>query len=116
VKEDVSKLKDIYQDKELEELIDSYYRLDFEDVISGGIKTRFKYVDVNKNSYGLTDEDILYADDKTLNQFVSLKKIQPYRPDDGQVNMKTLRKKKNEVKKTADRNKVIFLSLKVLKI
>jgi len=105
VKEDVSKLKGIYKDKELDELIDSYYQLDFEDVISGGIKTRFKYVDVNKNSYGLTDEDILYADDRTLNQFVSLKKMQPYRPDDGQVNMKTLRKKKNEVKKTADRNK-----------
>jgi len=105
VKEDVSKLKGIYKDKELDELIDSYYQLDFEDVISGGIKTRFKYVDVNKNSYGLTDEDILYADDRTLNQFVSLKKMQPYRPDDGQVNMKTLRKKKNEVKKAADKNK-----------
>jgi len=42
VKEDVTKLKGMYKDKELEELIDSYYQLDFEDVISGGIKTRFK--------------------------------------------------------------------------
>lgn len=63
-------------------------------------------MDVTKNAYGLTDEDILYADDKALNQFVSLKKIQPYRPDEGQVNMQTLRKKKHEVKKTAERNKV----------
>jgi len=66
-------------------------------------------MDVTKNAYGLTDEDILYADDKALNQFVSLKKIQPYRPDEGQVNMQTLRKKKHEVKKTAERNKVTII-------
>jgi len=105
MKEDVSKLKDIYDNEELNKLIDSYYQLDFEDVISGGIKTRFKYINVTKNSYGLTDDDILYADDRALNQFVSLKKIMPYRPDEGQVNMKTLRKKKNEVKKAAERNR-----------
>jgi hypothetical protein len=27
----------------IDSMIDSYYKLDFEDVISGGIKTRFKY-------------------------------------------------------------------------
>lgn len=66
-------------------------------------------MNVQKNAYGLTDEDLLYADDKTLNQFVSVKKIQPYRPDEGQVNMKTLKKKKSQVKKMAEKNKVILL-------
>jgi len=36
----------------------------------------------------------------------------PYRPDEGQVNMKTLRKKKNEVKKAAERNRVRLSSIK----
>ena len=39
---DLEKLKEIYNDQELDELIDTYYKLDFEDIISGGIKTRFK--------------------------------------------------------------------------
>lgn len=41
-KDDLGKLKDMYDDQELHGLIDSYYALDFEDVISGGLKTRFK--------------------------------------------------------------------------
>lgn len=42
MKEGVDKLKNMYNDQELHDLIDSYYQLDFEDVISGGVKTRFK--------------------------------------------------------------------------
>ena len=42
MKEDVGKLKEVYDNEELNKLIDSYYQLDFEDVISGGLKTRFK--------------------------------------------------------------------------
>ena len=38
----MGKLKEMYDDQELHNLIDSYYALDFEDVISGGLKTRFK--------------------------------------------------------------------------
>lgn len=45
--------------------------LDYEDVIADGIKTRFKYIDVKSDNYGLTDENLLYADDKALNQLVS---------------------------------------------
>ena len=62
-------------------MIDNYYKLDFEDIISGGIKTRFKYKKIEANDYGLNDEDILYADDKKLNSFVSIKKLAPYRQD-----------------------------------
>lgn len=43
MKQDVGKLKDLgFNDSKLNELIDQYYKLDFEDIISGGIKTRFK--------------------------------------------------------------------------
>jgi len=55
----------------------------------------------------LTDEEILYGDDKKLNQFVSLKKMAPYRPDNGVVNMKKLKLKKQAVKKDAEQNMVI---------
>ena len=45
-------------------MIDDYLRYDFEDVIGGGMKTKFKYVTVKPESYGLSDEQILYGDDK----------------------------------------------------
>jgi protein KRI1 len=40
--------------------------------------TRFKYRQVEKNTYGLSTEEILFARDATLKQFVSLKKMAPY--------------------------------------
>lgn len=61
-------------DKQLEE----YYKLDYEDVV-GDLRTRFKYKEVPSNSYGLSTEEILVTDDKELNQYVSLKKLAPYR-------------------------------------
>ena len=43
VKQDVNKIKELgIKDDKLAELIDLYYRVDFEDIIAGGIKTRFK--------------------------------------------------------------------------
>ena len=43
----------------------------------GDMPTRFKYKNTTKNSYGLTAEEILFAKDAHLNQFVSLKKLVP---------------------------------------
>lgn len=41
----MGKLKDYgLKDEKLDELIDQYYKIDFEDIISGGIKTRFKVI------------------------------------------------------------------------
>ncbi|KAJ4970149.1 hypothetical protein NE237_003248 [Protea cynaroides] len=57
---------------------DEYYNLDYEDTI-GDIKTRFKYTSVPSKRYGLSAAEILMMDDKELNQYVSLKKLAPYR-------------------------------------
>lgn len=40
---------------------------------------RFKYRDVSPDSFGLTERDILLADDKDLNNFIGIKKLATYR-------------------------------------
>ncbi|CAA6657007.1 unnamed protein product [Spirodela intermedia] len=69
---------------ELEKAMEEYYKLDYEGTI-GDLKTRFKYKPVPSNRYGLSAEEILLADDKELNQYVSLKKIAPYREEEWKV-------------------------------
>ncbi|KAJ1816802.1 Ribosome biogenesis protein Kri1, partial [Coemansia sp. RSA 2598] len=63
------------------EYLDNYYQLDFEDVVGDDLATRFKYAKVKPVDYGLTPAEILLADDKFLNEYVSVKKIATYRPD-----------------------------------
>ncbi|KAJ1646748.1 Ribosome biogenesis protein Kri1 [Coemansia asiatica] len=63
------------------EYLDNYYQLDFEDVVGDDLATRFKYAKVKPVNYGLTPAEILLADDKFLNEYVSVKKIATYRPD-----------------------------------
>lgn len=63
-----------------EKMKDELYKLDYEDIVAG-MPTRFKYRSVPKNNYGLSTEEILFAKDTTLKNFVSLKKMAPYRED-----------------------------------
>lgn len=68
------------------------YKLDYEDIVAG-MPTRFKYRQVEANSYGLTAQEILLARDTTLKQFVSLKKMAPYN-EEGEYNAKSKKRRR----------------------
>eukprot|EP01138_Halocafeteria_seosinensis_P007604 gb/GECG01007772.1/.p1 GENE.gb/GECG01007772.1/~~gb/GECG01007772.1/.p1 ORF type:complete len:659 (+),score=192.61 gb/GECG01007772.1/:1-1977(+) len=59
---------------------------------------RFKYREVAPNSWGLTADDILGAKEKDLNQFVSLKKLAPYRDSEWSVPSKLKRNKLQQLR------------------
>lgn len=63
----------------LKRLAEEYDSLNYEDILDGSIKTRFKYRKVEKDDFGLKPDVILQADDDLLNEYVSLKKLAPYR-------------------------------------
>jgi protein KRI1 len=77
---------------------DELYKLDYEDIVAG-MPTRFKYREVEPNDYGLTTQEILFARDSALKQFVSLKKMAPYN-DSGEyhVNSKKRRRFREQLK------------------
>ncbi|KAJ3136358.1 KRRI-Interacting protein 1 [Physocladia obscura] len=73
-------LKSNNSNKTLDEYIDEYLQLDFEDTI-GDLQTRFKYRKVDNDDYGLPVEDILQAPETALNELVPLKHLAPFRPE-----------------------------------
>ncbi|XP_078446663.1 KRR1 family protein [Wolffia australiana] len=95
---------------ELEKALEEYYKLDYEGTV-GDLKTRFKYKSVPANRFGLSSEEILLAEDKELNQYVSLKKIAPYREEEWKPSRqrrfhqkKLLQEKKWDAKKKDEDN------------
>ena len=91
--------------KEAEKLKDELYELDYEDMI-GDMPVRFHYTKVKPSSYGLSTEDILSADDKELRQFVSIKKLAPYRDHEWRVSKDKIGKFKAQVHKRIKREEV----------
>jgi len=64
--------------RKLDEYMEELYKLEFNDMI-GDTPTRFHYVPVQPTSFALTPAEIILADDKDLNSYVSLRKLAPYR-------------------------------------
>lgn len=62
----------------------------------GDLPTRFSYTKVVPDSFSLTTEEILLADDADLNSFVGLKKLAPYRPEanDEEASKRIVKKRK----------------------
>ena len=81
-----------------DDIQEELYKLDYEDLVAG-IPCRFKYRQVDPESYGLTTEDILLADDKELNDYVSLKKVATYR-DKRDKHVGKLDKKRKRLRST----------------
>jgi len=67
--------------------LEEYYQLDYEDMI-GDLPCKFKYIKVRSDNYGIDSASILGSDEKELNRIVSLKKLRPYRDDQGKVSKK----------------------------
>ena len=81
---DTSERKETPLEKKLKsKMQDELYKFDYEDIVAG-IPTRFKYRTVEPNDYGLTTQEILFARDSTLKQFVSLKRMAPYGDEQGE--------------------------------
>lgn len=60
--------------------MEELYPLDYEDIIDD-LPTRFKYRTVPAESYALTPDELIAANDDDLNQLISLKKLAPYRSE-----------------------------------
>lgn len=56
---------------ELDQKVDEYWKLHYHKV-AGDVRTRFRYRDVNPESFGLDDMDVLTKDDRQLNMIAPL--------------------------------------------
>ncbi len=72
------------------EAYDPETQIGFEDVLAGGTPTAFQYIPIEKVDIGLTEAELFFADDKILNQMISIKKLFPYR--EGAIGEKEKRK------------------------
>ena len=78
------------------------------DNIVGGIPTKFHYTKVKNDDFGLTDEMLLYLDEKTLNKLVPVKGLAPYRDQEYKINKFALQKEMKKIRKEIERKKEII--------
>ena len=75
-------------------LLDEMASLEHDDMVDDTL-TRFRYASVAAEDWGLSTAEILTADDKLLNSFVSLKKVAaPYRPADSSSGVSAKKRKR----------------------
>ncbi|ETW09432.1 hypothetical protein H310_00036 [Aphanomyces invadans] len=91
-------------DAKKKQYLDELYALDYEDLI-GDLPCRFKYREVAKNNYGLTTEDILYANDQELKAVVSLKRLAPFADREHSVNRRKVQQLRKTVKERTGKSK-----------
>lgn len=78
---------------------DDVLALGFEDVIAGGLRTRFAYTAVPPDDFGLGVDELLAAEDADLNRYVGLRKLAPYRETPWVVPPKRRRRAVAEIRK-----------------
>lgn len=78
------------------------------DDIIGDLPTKFHYTNVKSDDFDLTDEMLLYLDDKTLNKFVPVKGLAPYREQAYKVNKFNLKKEMKNIRKEIERKREII--------
>lgn len=82
---------------------DSYYsikgkKLKIDDLVDEAVPTSsFRYREVARESFGLDPIDILQADDRQLNEFISLKKLAPFKSLDSKKYKKRSKRFKAEL-------------------
>lgn len=85
-------------------------REQLKDILEEGTKTEeatgFEYIDVQADDFGLTDAELVYADERILNQMISSKRMVTYKDMDLTARDKIrMRKMKNLVRKSAEINR-----------
>ncbi|CAK8676043.1 unnamed protein product [Clavelina lepadiformis] len=90
--------KSSVDDKPIEQHMEEYHAMNFEDVL-GDMPCRFKYRSVPANDYGLSTADILLADNRTLNSWCSLKRVVQHRSDQDESFLRQTYARKSRVKK-----------------
>jgi protein KRI1 len=66
-------------ERQVEQDLGDYHDLDYEDVVAGEIKTRFRYIEVEPVSADMDELEILRTPDAAMAQLLPLKKLAPYR-------------------------------------
>lgn len=64
-----------------------------------------QYINVPAESFGLSDEQILFGDDKQLNNYVSVKKLAPYMDQNLRLRNSYFNKKIKNIKRSVKQTK-----------
>ena len=67
--------------KQLKESVTEYFNLGYEDLV-GDLPTRFRYRTVRQNSFAMDPLEVIFTDQKELNNRVSIKKMAAYNQDE----------------------------------